>query len=293
MKSLITLGGAIETTQEVACRPSTKSAFFWCDLKTGNIGFPTGMSVPEARPGSLMKLVTAAALLEEGIFNPNQVIDCTGLQIIEHDHFKCPKGHGRLSIEEAIAYSCNVFFARATKSVGVGVILNYARLFGLDEPVASKRGRFSDPGQAGTVRLALGLDNHLQPNALQLMRVAALIGARGKIPYLKSTETVCKSGSSKLFSLDLKEDTFQRLARGMHLVGKIGTARQLDPKGRLDLAVKTGTVAHGKKFESWIIGYFPYQTVPSYAFCLHAPVGTSHDSAVPLARKMLFSVDWP
>lgn len=297
LKSLLSLGGAVETGREVSARPQGKTAFFWCDLKSGNIGFPTGLNVPSSRPGSVMKLVTAAALLEEGIFNPNQTLDCTGSFRTEREVYKCPRGHGPLSIEQAIACSCNVFFARATHTVGAGVILHYARLFGLDRGVAGSSFSFPREIPLDSVRLALGLDPDLKPSALQLMRIAALIGRRGRIPFLKSAEVVA-GPDDRAFELDLKEDTFRQLKNAMIMAAREGTAKELDPEDRLKLAVKTGTVAHGKKFESFIVGFFPAGSSPAdrepdHAFCLHAPAGTSHDAAVPQARRMLFSVNWP
>ena len=122
------------------------------------------------------------------------------------------------------------------------------------------------------------------------MRVAALIGGNGKIPLLRSAEMADIKGNP--IELSLKEETFARLKEGMRLAAKNGTAQAIDPEDKLSLAVKTGTVSHGNKFESWIIGFFPFEN-PKHAFCLFAPVGTSHDSAVPLASKRLLSVDWP
>jgi cell division protein FtsI/penicillin-binding protein 2 len=82
------------------------------------------------------------------------------------------------------------------------------------------------------------------------------------------------------------------LQQGMQLAVRLGTAKQLDVENRMRIAAKTGTTPHGKTFQSWITGYFPYDK-PRHAFVLRSSVGTSQDQAVPLAHKFLFATQWP
>lgn len=291
IKSLLGLGGVIEASAEAREPVKQDEKFFWADLKVGNIGFPTGLSVPSTRPGSIMKLITAASLIEEGIYNPNELIECTGFTQTKWSKYSCPKAHGKLTLEKAIGLSCNVYFAIVSKKLRSQTVLGYARQFGLDQPISGQQsGEFPTQVDENSTNYCLGLHKQLKPNALQLLRVAALIGANGEIPYLRSAEMADMKGEP--FRIDLKEETLTRLKEGMRLAAQIGTAKNLDKEDKLKLAVKTGTVGHGNKFESWIIGYFPFDE-PKHAFSLFAPVGTSHDSAVPLASKRLLSVDWP
>ncbi len=302
LKSMFGLGSAFEVAQTEPAEAAGPSAnvvpsgglFFWGDLKNGNVGFPSGLKVPHTRPGSVMKLVTAACLLEEGLFNPNETEECRGSVTVGPDTFHCGDAHGVLTIEQAIARSCNVFFARAMKKTGPAAIIEYARKFGFDTPVTGfKCGAFPDKPKFTAAMYALGLADDLQPNALQLLRLAAIFANDGDVPALKNAGMWDSNDHSvKPFSVKLKESTLRHIKDGMVLACQIGTAAALDPEHKLKIAAKTGTVARGKKFESWITGFFPYDN-PKHAFCLYAPVGTSHDSAVPQANKKLLSVEWP
>jgi penicillin-binding protein 2 len=298
LKSMFGMGSAIEVAQTepkaaVAATP-TGGVFYWADLKNGNVGFPSGLSVPHSRAGSVMKLITAACVLEEGLFNPNETEECTGSISIGAETFACGKAHGILTIEQAIAVSCNVFFSIVSRKTGPMSIIEYAKKFGLDGPVAGfKCGAFPTKPKSSTARYALGLSDDMQPSALQLLRLAAIFGTEGSVPAMKNAGMVDHNDSSvKPFSVQLRETTFRRIRKGMQMACETGTAEALDPEHKLKIAAKTGTVPHGKKFESWVIGYFPYDA-PAHAFCLYAPAGTSHDSAIPQAREKLMSVNWP
>lgn len=298
LKSMFGLGGAFEVAQTepeaaVAATP-TGGVFFWADLKNGNVGFPSGLKVPKARAGSLMKLVTATCILEEGIFNPNETEECTGSVTIGSETYGCGTGHGKLTIEEAIAVSCNVFFAKVSRKVGPMSIIEYARKLGLDSPAAGfKCGAFPVKPKSSTAKYVLGLSDDMQPSALQLLRLAAVFGLEGKVPGLRNVGLLHSSDVVvKPFNVELRDTTLRRIQKGMMMACEQGTAVKLDPEHKLKMAAKTGTVPHGRNFESWVIGYFPYDK-PAHAFCLYAPAGTSKDSAVPQAQKKLYSVVWP
>lgn len=293
IKSILGLGSVLETSARANVPVKQEEKFFWADLSTGNIGFPTGLDVPMARPGSVMKVISAAALLEEGAINPNESIECTGYFQHREKGYKCPLAHGMLSVEEALAQSCNVYFAKASCRLGSHTLLGYAEKFGLNTPISDQpSGSFPERESVedDVVPYALGLSKQVKPSALQLLRVAALVAGGGNVPFLKSAEKFDLKGEA--FKLQLSDTTFDSLAEGMRRAARSGTARHLDPEDKLKLAVKTGTVGHGKKFKSWIIGFFPFDN-PKHAFSLFAPVGTSHDSAVPLAARRLLSVEWP
>jgi len=82
-------------------------------------------------PGSLFKVVVAAAALAEGVVTPETTFYCQG----EKDRpVRCwfTPGHGAISFEEAFAQSCNPVFVQAALALGAEKLIAYARLFGLD-----------------------------------------------------------------------------------------------------------------------------------------------------------------
>ncbi|MCF7912810.1 MAG: penicillin-binding protein 2 [Candidatus Cloacimonetes bacterium] len=64
-------------------------------------------------PGSIFKMITASLALEAGLITPEtKMTECTGGLQVGDRFFGCwyAAGHGRLSVSDAIKYSCDVFF---------------------------------------------------------------------------------------------------------------------------------------------------------------------------------------
>ncbi|MBC7326474.1 MAG: penicillin-binding protein 2, partial [Moorella sp. (in: Bacteria)] len=83
-------------------------------------------------PGSLFKVVVAAAALAERIVTPETTFYCRGAKDWP---VRCwsEHGHGVISFQEAFAQSCNPVFARLALELGAANLIAYARLFGLDD----------------------------------------------------------------------------------------------------------------------------------------------------------------
>ena len=84
-------------------------------------------------PGSLFKVVVAAAGLEEGLITPDSTTFCPGYASIYGHVFKCnkPAGHGYVSLGRAIGESCNVYFYLLGARLEIERIAAYARRFGM------------------------------------------------------------------------------------------------------------------------------------------------------------------
>lgn len=86
-------------------------------------------------PGSTFKMVVAIAALEAGVIDEIERIRCTGKIVLGDSTFHCwkEKGHGRLSLVDAIAQSCDVFFYEIAGRVGIDKIAEVARRFGMGQ----------------------------------------------------------------------------------------------------------------------------------------------------------------
>lgn len=100
-------------------------------------------------PGSIFKLITAIAALEEAVIDPDTKINCTGAVHYGKWSFGCWKkgGHGAVDMHKAIVESCDVYFYEIGKRLGIDRIYKYAALFGLGRdtgielmPVKEKKG---------------------------------------------------------------------------------------------------------------------------------------------------------
>ena len=111
-------------------------------------------------PGSVFKLVVAAALLEQG--RPVETFPCTGSVNVNGLTFSCAGGqaHGEVNLEQALAQSCNGYFINAARSLGGQAILTMAYNLGLGEEVEFGRGLRSGAGRLPSLS---GLEN---PRAL-------------------------------------------------------------------------------------------------------------------------------
>jgi penicillin-binding protein 2 len=88
--------------------------------------------------GSAFKLVTAIAGLRSGKLVPDQpIIDCEGVTRIGNKLFYCDNGekhHGEITLVEAIAQSCDIYFYQAGLLITPEVLAAEARRFRLDKP---------------------------------------------------------------------------------------------------------------------------------------------------------------
>jgi penicillin-binding protein 2 len=84
-------------------------------------------------PGSVFKIVLAAAGLQEGSITPLERVNCNGEFHLGTWTFKDWKegGHGTLDLHRAIAQSCNIYFYQAGLRIGGPAIAKYAQAFGL------------------------------------------------------------------------------------------------------------------------------------------------------------------
>ena len=105
-------------------------------------------------PGSPYKLMTAAAGLMTGVIDENTVKTCDGGLKVGSRIFPCNKrsGHGNVTLEDAIAHSCNVYFYETALEAGIEALSSTAKDFGLDSRTGielkedySRRTVVSDP----------------------------------------------------------------------------------------------------------------------------------------------------
>jgi len=86
-------------------------------------------------PGSVFKVMLAAAALEAGTIDENTTFFCPGYYQIDGQgrKWRCWRhsGHGRVAVVDALAFSCDVFFYNVGLRLGVDKINEYARKLGL------------------------------------------------------------------------------------------------------------------------------------------------------------------
>ena len=89
-------------------------------------------------PGSIFKIVTAAAALETIPDIQQQTFTCNGETIYNEaagDKVTCLSKHGKISFQEALTYSCNCAFAQIADQLGGETLQRYAEMFQITEAV--------------------------------------------------------------------------------------------------------------------------------------------------------------
>lgn len=86
-------------------------------------------------PGSTFKMIVALAALDAGVITPDTCVSCSGSITLGSHEFHCHSwkygGHGSVSLENAIAQSCDVYFYHVGKMLGIDPMATMARRFGL------------------------------------------------------------------------------------------------------------------------------------------------------------------
>jgi len=99
-------------------------------------------------PGSIFKVFTATACLEEKVVSPSNSFYCSGYYIVEDRKIRCHKtgGHGAETFVEAVQNSCNPVFMNIGLTLGTEKFYEYFEELGL----LSKTG-IDLPGEASTI----------------------------------------------------------------------------------------------------------------------------------------------
>ena len=88
-------------------------------------------------PGSTIKPIVALSALENGIINTNFTVKCTGKTEMYGQTYHCwkKKGHGFVSLRNAMKQSCDTYFYEIARKLGVDKLSATAKKFGLGEKV--------------------------------------------------------------------------------------------------------------------------------------------------------------
>ncbi|HVI41849.1 MAG TPA: penicillin-binding protein 2, partial [Anaerovoracaceae bacterium] len=139
-------------------------------------------------PGSIFKIIVAAAALENGVVNEDSKFFCKGYEEINGIRINCSKkeGHGEINFRDAFAKSCNSAFIQLGTMTGGEKILEMAKAFGVGTmafqgKIEEKTGILpgtQDIQGAGIGNLSIGQGKLLVTPA-QAARITSIIAAGG------------------------------------------------------------------------------------------------------------------
>lgn len=228
-------------------------------------------------PGSVFKLVTAAAALEAG---DAPVLTCApGLSA---KSISCAVPHGAVTLDDALVVSCNRYFSQLGATVGAERLTSAARKLGITRLPST------DVVASDIQATAIG-QGELGVSPVSMARMAAAMAAEGRLPPPASAVTGAGAQSAQAISRSVAE----RIARDMREVVRTGTASGIFGDLPFPVAGKTGSaetprgdgVAH-----AWLVGFAPADR-PRVAFAVIVENGgAGRSAAAPIARDILRSL---
>lgn len=251
-------------------------------------------------PGSTFKTITALAGMEHLADWRTFTVECTGESYFTDKVIHCynNKAHGTVDMAEALAVSCNCYFAALAQEIGAEALADTMERAGM-----SLSGGFELENSPNTVSLAKGAtESELVETAigqgktgvtpLYMAMLAAAIANDGLMmqPYVVD-HVVYPDGSTgkttvpaKLTEICTAEEA-ARLTEMMTGVVTSGTGRAAAVSG-VTVAGKTGTAENATGNDhSWFIGFAPAED-PQVAVAVMIE-NANYGSATPIAGKMI------
>lgn len=239
-------------------------------------------------PGSVFKLVTLAAAIDNIPDLFERSLWCEGEMIVDGALLTCTGSHGSQTIEQALANSCNCAFGTLALELGPELMAEYAEKLGMTASLQLDGmdvlpGSFTK-GEAGSVGLAwsgVGQYEDLVCPYAMLRYVSAI--ANGGSVY---EPTLLGHGSLDRETELLSAETAQRIAEMMNYNVQNAYGSWVFPG--LDVSAKTGTAEVGDgTSHAWMTGFLNDPAHP-YAFVVileHAGGGLAN--AGPVANAVL------
>ncbi len=262
-------------------------------------------------PGSVFKIITAAALLESGVESSTKLespvtieLPGTDTELSNIDMMEC--GDGEVTLREAFARSCNTTFALAVQDIPADRLGQVAAKFGFGDqlsiPLAVSPSHFPEdltPAQLATS--AIG-QFEVAVTPLEMVMVAQAVANEGKMmhPYLidRVLDADNNERSQTKPSVLAKPITASVAADLTDMMVAVveepyGTGQSMWMPG-VSVAAKTGTaeVGDGTRANAWAVAFAPADN-PKYAVAVIVegddadPTPHGGEVAGPIAKRLL------
>lgn len=245
--------------------------------------------------GSIFKLVTAAAALEQGI-SPEYSYICTGSVNVNGQIFNCHKwgGHGEIDMETAMVKSCNTYFIALSEYLDKEDYIKTAQTLGFGEEIPICGDIASASGTLQTVRdievpaeranMSFG-QGKLTATPMQICRMTSAIANGGVmnqpslINGIRAEDGTVEYSDVTAGKRVLSYETVKKLKNFMYYTVRADNSMS-NPESTL-AAGKTSTAQTGRFGEDgsevlncWFTGYFPTYN-PRYAVTVMSEGGVS------------------
>ncbi|MBI4228422.1 MAG: penicillin-binding protein 2 [Deltaproteobacteria bacterium] len=273
-------------------------------------------------PGSVFKIVTSSAALNEGVINSHSRFYCPGSYRIGNRRFRCWKkgGHGSLNLHQAIVQSCDVYFYHVAEKLGISRFAKYIREFGFGAPTGValneragiapsrewKLDTLKKPWYLGeTIITSIG-QGYLSVSPLQIALMTASIANGGTLLKPQIVKKVTAADGKVLLNMSpqkngripVNEEAINLIMKALKGVvndpGGTGWASRVD---NIEVAGKTGTaqvialnsnsdkISH--KDHAWFTSYAPADNPEIAVTVIVEHGGGGGAVAAPIVKKIL------
>lgn len=273
-------------------------------------------------PGSVFKIVVAAAGLQEGTITPTDRTYCRGEFHLGAWTFLDWKkeGHGTVDVHKAMVQSCNIFFYQAGLKVGGSTMAKYAKAFGLGAPTGIdlgsekaglipepklRKGRGAAAWMAGdTVNMSIG-QGQVLVTPMQVARFMSAVANGGVLWKPRLVQRIERPGKGVVWNdtgrvmghVELSPVVWAFLRRSLWgVVNEGGTGGAARLPG-IDVAGKTGTAQMIAKSKSekgqdhaWFASFAPANDPEVVVVVMAEGGGKGGQVAAPIARKILNTI---
>jgi cell division protein FtsI/penicillin-binding protein 2 len=291
-----TISSPAESAAQAAVNMHKQSSMVAIQPSTGKIlaianndGFNDFALTADVSPGSTMKVITSAALLNAGVLNPQTPVACPKTYTVEGITFHNDKNETEPASTPFLtdfAQSCNNAFTSQYGHLSGALASTAKQYFGLNQKwnigisdvFASY---FNAPASASGAELAQEAfgQGQLQASPIAMASVAATVDTG------TFEQPILVPGTKQMTATPLPATTDADLKQMMHEVVTSGTAAGLGFGANVYAKTGTADIQKQGKPNSWLIAFDPAQDVA--VACLVLDAGYGAEYAAPEVQNFL------
>ncbi len=209
-------------------------------------------------PGSVFKIITASIALEENLASPDKanIYNCIGYEELYGSKIYCSHtaGHGKQSLREALANSCNPAFMQIGEKIGASLAYQYYDAFGFfDKTGIATTGEasnsiFWDLEDVGPLEIAtMSFGQRFKITPLQMITAACSVANDGMLMQPRIVKEIKNTDTGAITTIDpvqvrqvISKETATTMMNMLETVVTDGTGKYAAVKG-YSIAGKTGT----------------------------------------------------
>lgn len=255
-------------------------------------------------PGSIMKVITSAALFRAGQ-DMTDIYHCEGSTIINGQIIQDGQAHGWVNYDLALAYSCNTYFAVHGIDAGQDIFLQAVSGFGFGREIPFElyvppSSITKDESLPTNLNINLFAETtfgqgQVMISPFHIALITAGIANNGEImtPHLidrvtNSKQNIIYDNVPELWLTALSADEAEKIKSGMILAVNEGTASP-GALPAIQVAAKTGSAEPGgnNRTHAWFIAFAPADNPQIAVAVLVEHGGTGGGAAAPIAKAVI------